>query len=97
MIYFYLLLNDFDSNFCKRACLFYAIFSLCNFELFFWNILTSQVTFSRFRSSFLSHIYCSHSKVKLVANKKSVAALQKYVMHSAVVSAGGYGSGGHWF
>ena len=28
----------------------------------------SQVTFSRFRSSFLSNLYCSQSEVKLVAN-----------------------------
>ena len=30
--------------------------------------MTSQVTFSRFRSSFLSDLYGSHSAVKLVAN-----------------------------
>ena len=36
--------------------------------------LTSQVTFSRFRSSFLSDLYCFHSEVKLVANIKSVTA-----------------------
>ena len=29
--------------------------------------LTSEVTFSRFRSSFLSDLYCGHSQVQLVA------------------------------
>ena len=29
---------------------------------------TSQVTFSRFRSSVVSDLYCSHFEVKLVAN-----------------------------
>ena len=39
--------------------------------------LTSQVTFSRFRSSFLTDLYCPQSEVKLVANVKSVAAYKK--------------------
>ena len=34
------------------------------------------MTFSRFRSSFLSDLFCSHSEVKLVANIKSVAAYE---------------------
>ena len=37
----------------------------------------SQVTPSRFRSSFLSEHYCSRSEVKLVANINLVAAYQK--------------------
>ena len=31
------------------------------------------MTFSRFRSSFLSDLYCSHSEVKLVAKVKLIA------------------------
>ena len=35
------------------------------------------MTFSRFRSSFLSNLYCSHSEVKVVAN---INWLQKVLM-----------------
>ena len=35
------------------------------------------MTFSRFRSSFFSDRYCSHSEIKLAANIKVVAALQE--------------------
>ena len=59
--------------------------------------MTSQVTFSCFHSSFLSDVYCSHSEVKPVANIKSVAAALNEVIHSAVDSAGGCGSGGQLF
>ena len=38
--------------------------------------LISRMTFSRFRSSFLSDLFCSHSEVKLVANTKSVVAYE---------------------
>ena len=55
--------------------LFYANFLLDGFCAFLLeHSLTSQVTFSRFRSSFLSDLYCSHSEIKLVANIKSIAA-----------------------
>ena len=58
--------------------------------------MTSQVTFSRFRSSFLSGLYWSHSAVTLVAN---INWLQhnKSFSDGAVVSAWGHGSGGQWF
>ena len=52
------------------------IFHLTILRFFLEHSLTSQVTFSRFRSSFLSDLYCSHSEVKLVANIKSVTAKQ---------------------
>ena len=45
---------------------------LCAFLL--EHSLTSQVTFSRFRSSFSSDLDCSHFEVKLVADIKAVAA-----------------------
>ena len=58
--------------------------------------LSSQVTFSRFRSSFLSDLFSSHSEVKLV-NIKSVAAKQKLWTNSTIGSANGYEAGGQWF
>ena len=62
-------------NYCKRVGLFYANFLLDYFSAFILeNFLTSQVIFSRFRSSVLSDLYFTHSEVKLVANIKSVAA-----------------------
>ena len=45
------------------------------------------MTFSRFRSSFLSDLYCSHSEVKLVAKIKSIAAKQEEGPDSRVGSA----------
>ena len=68
-------MNEVHSNNYKRVGIFYANFLLdrsCAFLL--EHFLTSQVTFSRFRTSFLSDFYCSHSKVKLVANKKTVCS-----------------------
>ena len=66
---------------------FYLHFSLDHFAFFF---LTSQVTFSRFRSSVLSDIYCSYSEVKLVVIINSVAAYQKVGPDRRVGSASGY-------
>ena len=59
--------------------------------------LTSQVTFSRFRSSFLSDLYYSHSEVKLFSKIKSIAALQEEGLDSRVGSASDQGAGGQWF
>ena len=56
---------------------FMQFFRLTILRFFLEHSMTSQVTFSRFRSSFLSNLCCSHSEVKLVANIKSVTALQK--------------------
>ena len=58
--------------------------------------LTSQVTFSRFRSSFLSDLYCSDSEVKLVAEITTIAAQQQAGIDSAVGGASGEGSEGSW-
>ena len=49
--------------------------------------LTSLVTFSRFSSSFLSDLCCSHSEIKLVAKIKLVAARRKQGTDSRVGSA----------
>ena len=59
--------------------------------------LTSQVTFSRFRSSFLSDLYCSHSEIKLFDKLKSIAALKRQGTNSRVGSVSGEVSGGPWF
>ena len=54
---------------------FHAIFLLDRFCAFLLeHSLTSQVTFSRFRSSFLSDVYCAHTEVKLFAKMKSISA-----------------------
>ena len=66
--FYYLLLNEVHSNYCKFVGL------LCNF--FAWpfcaflleHSLTSQATFSRFHYAFLTDLNCSHSEVKLVPN-----------------------------
>ena len=52
---------------------FMQIFCLTLFCAFLEHSSISQVIFSRLRSSFLSDLYYSHSKVKLVANIKSIA------------------------
>ena len=53
---------------------FDAKFSLdCFCAVLLEHSLTSQVTFSRYRSSFLSDLYCSRSELKL-AEIKSIAA-----------------------
>ena len=67
---FQLLLNEVHSDYYKRVGLlqfFCSTISRFSLEYFF----SSQVSFSRFRSSFLSDVYCSHSEVNLVANIKS--------------------------
>ena len=56
-----------------------------------------QVTFSGFRSSFLSDLVCSHSEVELVADIKAIAAYQNEGPESRVGSASVEGSGGSWF
>ena len=87
-----MLLNEVHSNYCKRVGLFYANFSLDHFAVFFLeNSLTSQVTFSRFRSSFLSDI---KSVAQFFANIKSVAEYQKEGPNSTVGSPYGYEPGG---
>ena len=55
------------------------------------------MTFSRFRSSFLSDLYCSHSDTKLVAKIISIAAQQEEGPDNRVGSASGQGAGGQWF
>ena len=65
---------------------------LDHFCAFRENFLTSQVTFSHFRSSFLSDLYCSHSEVKLVAKIKSIAAWQEEGAHSRVGIVSGQGA-----
>ena len=91
--FFYLLSNEVWSNYCKRVCLF-SNFSLDRFCAFFREY--SQVTFSRFRSSFLSGLYCSHSEVKLAANINSITTNQNGP-DNRVGSASGQGSGGQLF
>ena len=51
------------------------------------NFLEPLLTFSRFRSSFLSDVYCSHSHLNLVG--KTITALIKIETDSPVVSASG--------
>ena len=68
---------------------FMQIFRLTILHFSSKTFFDSQVTFSRFRSSFLSDLYYSHSEVKLVANIKSVAAYQQEGPDSRVVSASG--------
>ena len=59
--------------------------------------LTSQMTFSRFRSSFVSDLYCSHSEVKLVVYMKLLAAWQKEGPDSRVSSDSSEQSGSPLF
>ena len=54
---------------------------------------TSQVTFSRFGSSFLSDLYCSHSELKLVAKIRLITAKQEEGTDSRVGSPSGQGVG----
>ena len=83
-----------DTTFLLRVvsgilpAIFYANFLL---DHFLEHSLTSQATSSRLGSSFLSDLYCSHSKVKPDANIKSVAAQQKQRKgtDSRLVSAAG--------
>ena len=64
---------------------FHANFLLDHFCAFpLEHALTSQVTFSLFRASFLRNLYCSHSEVKLVAKISSISALQKEETDSRV-------------
>ena len=88
----------FHCNYCKLVGPFMQILSLGRFCAFLLeHSLTSQVTFSRFRSSFLSDLYCSHSEVKLAAKIKLIAAFQQAGTDVRVGSASGEGSGGPWF
>ena len=95
-----MLLNEVHSNYYKRVCLF-----LCTFCAFLLeHSLTSHVTFSRFRSSFLSNLYCSHSEVKPVANinwlqhiKKKVLMAQWEVLGVTVREVIGSNPGGERF
>ena len=91
-------MNEVHSNYCKRVVLFYANFSLDRFCAFLIeHSLTSHVTFSGFRSSFLSDLYCTHSEVKLVAKIKPIAAWQQEGPEIRLGSASGKGSGVPWF
>ena len=73
-----------------NVLVFYAFFLPDRFCAFLLkHSLTSQVTFSRFRSLFLSGLYCSHSEVKIVAEIKSIAAWQQEGHDSLVDSASG--------
>ena len=70
-----MLSNEVHCKNCKRVGLFFENVLLdrfCSFVL--EHSLTFQVTFSRFRSSFLNDLYCSYSEVKLVAKIKAIAA-----------------------
>ena len=92
-----MLLNKVHSNYCKRVGLLYANFSLDRFCTFLLeHSLTSEETFSRFRS-FLRDIYCSHSEVKLVVETKMIAAEQQAGTDNRVGSASGQGAGGPRF
>ena len=72
-------MDEVHINYCERVGLFYANFlpdCFCAFLL--EHSLTSQVTFSRFRSAFLSDLYCSHSEVKH-SNKKGL--IDEWAVH----------------
>ena len=65
--------NDIGAISGNPPAMFMQVFRLTIFR-FSFRAFFDLVTFSRFRSSFLSDVYCSHSEVKLVVNIKSVAA-----------------------
>ena len=69
-------------------------FCLPFFAFLLEHSLTSQVTFSRFRLSFLSDLFFS---LKLFANIKSIAADLCQGPDRRVRSAAGYASAGQWF
>ena len=80
-----IIINEFPSHYCKRVGFFYAIFSLKLFCAFLLeHSLTSQVNFSRLRSSFLSDLYCFDSELKPAANIKLVAVYQLEGLDSQV-------------
>ena len=69
MVFVQVRLNEVHSNYCKCVGLFMQIFLLDHFVFLLEHSLKFQVTLSRFRFSFPSNLYCSHSEVKLVAKK----------------------------
>ena len=64
--------GSFNCSRTKCVVIFVNVFGSTVYELFFDHSLSSQVTFFRFRSSFLSDLYCAHSELKLVAKIKLI-------------------------
>ena len=62
---------------------FFLLDGFCAFLLEY--SLTSHVTFSRFRSSFLSDLYCSHSEVKLKYKRLQHSEKQKVIAEWVVL------------